>query len=152
MFRARRSDGEYLWVEAAGNIMHEASRTRKVAILVGRPVQPPSLLWSDVESRGGLGEAEFWLKVSRGGLFLHVAAGGPRGGTADTLSFEPGELVGASFDQMTPPEDRANVATAVEAAMRGTSIRLEHRMYDRRMRKVEVVTVFHAPTPSEAAA
>lgn len=144
LYRARRKDGSYVWIEATGSIMNEESRTRKVAILIGRPVRPPSLGWADVRRRGGLGDSEFWLKLSRQGLLLHVAEG--QQGTRETLSFEPGEIVGSSMRQLTPPSDHVIVLAAIETAFQGTSVRVEHRLFDRTRNEVDVVTVFHPPS------
>lgn len=156
LYRAKRADGMYVWIEASGRIMHEESRTRKVAILVGRVTQAPSLAWSEAvpspsSSSSGSGvEAEFWSKVTKEGLMLHVSRSDEdepsTKGVTHILGWHAKEIVGASLAQMTPPEEHDSIFAAIRSAFEGNTVRLEHRMHDRSMRQIEVVTVFHSPS------
>lgn len=72
VFRIRRKNSGYVWIESTGRLHVEPGKGRKAVILSGRARSIPTLPWDSVSKHGGLGDHEFWAKISFQGLILHV--------------------------------------------------------------------------------
>ncbi|KAM0752700.1 hypothetical protein T439DRAFT_286870 [Meredithblackwellia eburnea MCA 4105] len=72
LYRARRKHSGYVWIEGTGRLFVEQGKGRKCVILVGRPTDVLHVQWSSLEQAGGLGQVEFWAKLSVTGMVLHA--------------------------------------------------------------------------------
>ncbi|WVQ73989.1 hypothetical protein IAR50_003570 [Cryptococcus sp. DSM 104548] len=97
VFRIRRKNGGWVWVESMGRLVVEAGKGRKAVILSGRVKSVPLVTWGSVAAFGGLAEKEFWAKMSFEGLILHLA-----GDVEKVLGYAPEDVVGHSIFSLVP--------------------------------------------------
>jgi hypothetical protein len=131
MFRIRRKTTGYVWIECFGRLHVEAGKGRKAVILSGRAKSIPHLTWNTVGAHGGLGEVEFWAKLSFDGLIVHAthAAAGLLGMPADDVIGRSLYSLLATGDDGPPASitggDAASpaviVARAIQAAQDGST-------------------------------
>nr|WVH01940.1 white collar 1 protein [Naematelia aurantialba] len=160
VFRIRRKNSGYVWIECSGRLHVEPGKGRKAVILSGRARHVPTLAWDSVAKNGGLGEKEFWVKVSYQGLILHATSA-----VSDLLGQPAEEVVGQSIFSLVPGGDNgepsntmtaqdstspvASIATALRCAISGETqhgaYALRHQMVQKTGAMVEVVSVFYAP-------
>lgn len=138
LFRGKRRSGDYVWLEASGRVVAEETRSRKIAILLLRRTSVPRLDWQSIQAADGLGGSEFWGRVTRHGMILQLSSD-----VAQVLDFQSEDLLGTTLKQLSPVEDWRVVDEAIKTAFEGKAARLEHRLLDRRMTEVEVVTDFY---------
>lgn len=70
----------------------EPGKGRKCVILVGRPREVYKMSWNELRQAGGLGDSEFWTKLSPEGMVLSSAAS-----VQNVLGFLPDEMGSSSF-------------------------------------------------------
>ncbi|KAH9462371.1 hypothetical protein Pst134EB_006267 [Puccinia striiformis f. sp. tritici] len=141
VFRAVDRQGEVFWMESQGQLHVEVGKGRKYLVVVGRPRKIGPLSWQSIRSAGGLGENEFWMKLSLDGLCLFATSP-----VRDILSFEPAEMVGKSLTQMCATEERGPIIDAIRAAYEGNDVvTLVYSLKDRNGGLVSVVSDFHPP-------
>ncbi|KAG8931620.1 blue light receptor [Tulasnella sp. 418] len=66
LFRARRKHSGMVWLESSGRLHLEPGKTRKSVVFGGRVREISKLRWNDVDLAGGVGDNEFWAKISVG--------------------------------------------------------------------------------------
>jgi PAS domain S-box-containing protein len=160
VFRIRRKNSGYVWIECSGRLHVEPGKGRKAVILSGRARSVPILQWGAVAQHGGLAETEFWTKVSLEGLILHATS------TAEELLGQPADdVIGQSIFSLLPGGDNgppsldadpsspvAKVAAAFRSAISGTStsspVSVQHKMVQKSGTQVDVVTIFYPPKSS----
>ncbi|WWD17143.1 hypothetical protein CI109_101580 [Kwoniella shandongensis] len=160
VFRIRRKNSGYIWIESVGRLVVEAGKGRKAVILSGRARSVPTLPWDSVAKYGGLAETEFWAKVSFQGLVLHTTSG-----VDDVLGQPTEDVVGQSFFSLLPGGDNAppaptllqadptapvvTVANALHQALSGETrhggVSVQHKMVHKSGRQLNVVSIFYAP-------
>ncbi|KAK8864541.1 hypothetical protein IAR55_001791 [Kwoniella newhampshirensis] len=160
VFRIRRKNSGYIWIESVGRLVVEAGKGRKAVILSGRARSVPTLPWDSVAKYGGLAETEFWAKMSFQGLVLHTTSA-----VDDVLGQPTEDVVGQSFFSLLPGGDNgppglttmqadptAPVVTvhhALHQALNGETrhggVSVQHNMVHKSGRQVNVVSIFYAP-------
>jgi hypothetical protein len=157
VFRIRRKNSGYIWIECTGRLHVEAGKGRKAVILSGRPRSVPALQWDAVSRHGGLADTEFWAKVSFEGLILHATPS-----TMDLLGQPTEDVIGQSFFSLLPGGDNgpppvavvdsdssspvARVAAAFRsAANERTAVSVRHKMITKAGPQIDVVSVFYSP-------
>lgn len=132
LYRVRRKDSGYVWLESTGRLHVETSKGRKSIVFSGRIRRTPNLPWSLVVNEpGGLpsgrdGDEDVWAQVCvDNGLMLYVsdlpAAGGAGGATGRVLGRPASEVQG------TPLKDwvASGWKVAVDAALTEARTKLE---------------------------
>ncbi|KAI9230195.1 MAG: PAS domain-containing protein [Piptocephalis tieghemiana] len=172
LFRARKKDGSWVWVESQGRLHIEAGKGKKYLVMVARERPQPSLA-SDLvmahtdpssknhpsaRGRSTIDEEDvpcFWSKVSPQGLYLFVGRGCRR-----LLGREPDQLLGTSiyhYDRQDPgvpglsiPSDRSpSITRALRRAMSGKVSHVIHTLQDKHDQYVDVSsTIFPDSIPS----
>ncbi|OCF41890.1 hypothetical protein I317_04300 [Kwoniella heveanensis CBS 569] len=163
VFRIRRKNSGYIWIESVGRLVVEAGKGRKAVILSGRARSVPTLPWDSVSQYGGLAETEFWGKISFQGLLIHATAGvqGVLGQPADDIigqsffSLLPGGDNGppsTSLLQADPSAPVATVSHAIRRVLNGEThegaVSVNHKLVHKSGQQVDVVTVIYAPRRS----
>lgn len=74
MSRCFSSLSLWLMAEANSRTPVEQGKGRKSVILVGRPRGVFKLSWTDLGATGGVGEGEYWSKLSREGMCLYTTS------------------------------------------------------------------------------
>lgn len=154
VFRIRRKNSGYVWIECTGRLHVEPGKGRKAVILSGRARNVPTLSWGQVSNHGGLGEVEFWSKLSHEGLIIHAT------GTVSGVLGQPAEdVAGQSFFSLLPGGDNgppknedpsstvAMVSRALQTAVAGETrhggVAIQHQMIRKSGSPVDVVSVFY---------
>ncbi|PLW05893.1 hypothetical protein PCANC_20741 [Puccinia coronata f. sp. avenae] len=141
VFRALNRNGDVFWMEFQGQLHVENGKGRKYLVLVGRPRTIGPLSWQAIRSAGGLGETEFWMKLSLDGLCLFATSP-----VREILSYESAEMVGQSLTQMCAPDQRGLLINAIRTAYEGNDIvTLVYSLADRNGAMVSVVSDFYPP-------
>ena len=159
VFRIRRKLSGYVWIECVGRLHVEPGKGRKAVILSGRARSVPSIPWEIVSTHGGLGETEFWAKLSFHGLILHATSG-----VNDMLGQPPEDVLGLSFFTFIPGGDNgppgdstvgldplSPVSTFASALRQVTSgnvreaITVSHKLLGKTGAQIDVITILYAP-------
>lgn len=159
VFRIRRKESGYVWIECSGRLHVEPGKGRKAVILSGRARSVPSIPWESVSGHGGLAETEFWAKLSFHGLFLHATSG-----VSDLLGQPADDVLGLSFftfipggDNGPPGEgtvelDRASPVSIFASALRQVTsgnvkeaVTVSHKMIGKNGVQIDVITILYAP-------
>lgn len=162
VFRIRCQESEYVWIECSGRLYVEPGKSRKAVILSGWTRNVSSLQWSQVANNGGLGEVEFWSKLSHQGLIIYLTStvNGVLGKRAE-------DVIGQSFFSLLPggnngppkgtdwwtPDRMASSALQLAMAgdIRSGGTAIQHQMVQKSGRQVEVVSVFYDANGASAA-
>ncbi|KAI5477837.1 GATA transcription factor [Pseudohyphozyma bogoriensis] len=137
LYRVQRKHSGYIWLEAAGKLHVEPGKGRKAVILVGRPRSVYTLSWEELRESGGIGDNEFWTKLSAEGMVLACTPD-----VGGVLGFKGDDLLGTSMHQLVKPEAVAEILRALDSARSGTSSDVRYSMKGR-TGWVEVVTHFY---------
>lgn len=160
VFRIRRKNSGYVWIECAGRLHVEAGKGRKAVILSGRARSVPTLPWEIVGKHGGLADSEFWAKISFQGLILHATDS-----VANVLGNKPEQVAGLSLyaflagadngppshTQIAANPDAASsklseaLTTIIKSEVRHGGILLQHRMICKSGKSIEVDMIIYAP-------
>ncbi|KNZ53058.1 uncharacterized protein VP01_335g17 [Puccinia sorghi] len=141
VFRAVDRKGHISWMEFQGQLHVEVGKGRKYLVVVGRPRSIGPLSWQAIRSAGGLGQNDFWMKLSLDGLCLFATSP-----VRDILSYESAEMVGQSLTQMCAPEQRGLLINTIRTAYEGNDVvTLAHSLTDRNGVIVSVVSDFYPP-------
>lgn len=90
--------------------------------------------WAELRKAGGLGDSEFWTKLSPEGMVLSSAAS-----VQNVLGFLPEEMVGTSLYQLIKPEKADALRAALLECSKGTAVSVRYHIKSRRG-FIEVVT------------
>lgn len=138
LYRFRRKSTGYIWMEAQGKLYLEQSKSRKCVILVGRERPVYKLAWNDLRAAGGLGEKEFWSKISIDGMFLYNSP------TVKTvLGYEAEHLRGANIFEHCESDKTTALTQALQDAASGKSVRLHYKLRSAKGALVDVITNFY---------
>lgn len=106
LYRIRRKNSGYVWLEASGKLLCkyflsydvniilikfyspvQPGKGRKCVILVGRPRELFEMPKKNLALAGGFGDKEFWAKISLGGTYLYATPS-----VEQVLGYSAGEL------------------------------------------------------------
>ncbi|RCH78723.1 blue light receptor, partial [Rhizopus stolonifer] len=152
IYRARRKNSGYIWIECCGKLRNEDGRGRKYVVLSGRerPVYqlPRSAL--AVGNRAheartpqdalmpGTEDHEFWGKLSADGLLLYVSWT-----CANILGSPPLELIGTSLYQLMRSNRTTDLTRALAEVKEGKIVYLRHALLNNAGMEVMVATTFY---------
>ncbi|KAF9766530.1 blue light receptor [Fusarium sp. DS 682] len=145
IFRIRRKHSGYTWFESHGSLSVEEGKGRKCIILVGRKRPVFALSRRNLEANGGIGDSEFWTKLSTSGLFLYVSSN-----IRSLLDLQPDSLVGTSIQDLMQKESRPEFGRAAEKARRGKIVTCKHEVQNRRGQVLQAQTTLYPGDASES--
>ncbi|BGP21026.1 hypothetical protein JCM10213_003208 [Rhodosporidiobolus nylandii] len=137
LYRVRRKHSGYVWVEAHGKLHIEPGKGRKCVIAVARVRDVASVNWNELRQSGGLGDTEFFSKVSTSGTLLFVTAG-----VQGVLGLLPQETTGSCLYDLALPEYRQSLEVAIQQAQLGVPATVRYKLRNRNGAAVDVVTKF----------
>jgi PAS domain S-box-containing protein len=144
VFRIRRKLSGYAWFESHGSLFVEQGKGRKCIVLVGRKRPVFALQRRDLEANGGgIGDNEFWTKLSTAGMFLFVSSN-----VRSLLDLQPHNLRGTSIQDMMRKESRPDFGRAIERARRGRIVTCKHEVQNKRGQVLQAVSILY---PGDAA-
>lgn len=138
LYRFKRKGTGYVWIEAQGKLYLEQSKSRKCVILVGRERPVYKLGWGDLTSAGGLGEREFWSKITADGMFLYNTPS-----VKTVIGHESEDLRGRSMFELMEQDKTTQLSKALADAASGKSVRLHHKLRSAKGSLVDVITNFY---------
>lgn len=139
VFRIRRKDSGYMWMEAQGKLYLEQGKGRKCVILTGRERTVYRVLWKELQGSGGVGLHEFWCKLSLDGLFLYSSPACEK-----VLGLPTEELVGSSVYQLVRSDRTTDITRALGQVRDGNTITIRHHIQNKKRQYVEVITTLYA--------
>jgi len=138
LYRFRRKSSGYVWLEAQGKLYIEQSKSRKCVILVGRERPVYKLSWQDLRLAGGLGEKEFWSKISLDGKFLYNTPT-----VKAVIGHDADGLRGSSIFELIESSKASELSRALQDAAAGKSVRLHHKLRNEKRVFVDCITNFY---------
>lgn len=97
LFRARRADNTYIWLDCPGKLHADTSRGRKALLLRLREIEMPRMVWSAINTSGGVSREDCYLRVARDDRGLVVAC---LKGVEDVLGRKGDQIVGKTLADM----------------------------------------------------
>lgn len=116
LFRARRADNTYIWLDCPGKLHADTSRGRKALLLRLREIEMPRMVWSALNSSGGISKDDCYLRVARDDRGLVVAC---LKGAEEVLGRKRDEVIGKTLAEMVVDDAEG---TKREAIMRGLRV------------------------------
>jgi PAS domain S-box-containing protein len=141
LYRFRRKHSGYVWMEAQGKLYLEQSKSRKCVILVGRERPVYQLSWQDLRAAGGLGEKEYWSKITVNGMFLYNTPS-----VKTVIGHDSHNLQGKSMFDYIDASKAPELAIALNDAAAGKSVRMRYKLKNARGSWVDVITNFFPNT------
>lgn len=150
IYRVRRKNSGYMWIECCGKLRNEDGRGRKYVVLSGRerPVyQLPRHALAlgnkahDIRNRhtvSGTEDHEFWGKLSTDGLLLYVSWT-----CANILGSTPQEIIGTSLYQLMRSNRTTDLTRALAEVKEGKIVYLKHALVNNEGSEVMVATTFY---------
>ncbi|KAG9294150.1 hypothetical protein G9A89_021509 [Geosiphon pyriformis] len=138
VYRIRRKNTGYMWLEAHGKLHLEQGKGRKCVILSARERPVYKLMWKDLQINGGISDHEFWAKISLDGLYLYASSA-----CQSTLGYTPEELVGTSLYHLVRSDRTTDITRALSEARIGVSVNLKHTIHKKNGQYVDVVSTFY---------
>ena len=138
VFRIRRKQSGYTWFESHGSLFVEQGKGRKCIILVGRKRPVFALSRKTLEANGGIGDSEFWTKLSTSGMFLFVSSN-----VRSLLDLQPDNLIGTSIQDLMRKESRPDFGRSIEQARRGKIVSCKHEVQNRRGQGLQAQTTLY---------
>lgn len=150
IYRVRRKNSGYMWIECCGKLRNEDGRGRKYVVLSGRerPVYqlPRNALAVGNKAHNtrtlneipGMQDHEFWGKLSADGLLLYVSWT-----VANVLGSPPSEIIGTSLYQLLRSNRTTDLTRALAEVKEGKIVYLRHALLDNTGVEVMVATTFY---------
>lgn len=150
IYRVRRKNSGYMWIECCGKLRNEDGRGRKYVVLSGRerPVYqlPRNALavgnkahtTRTLNEMPGMQDHEFWGKLSADGLLLYVSWT-----VANVLGSPPSEIIGTSLYQLLRSNRTTDLTRALAEVKEGKIVYLRHALLDNTGVEVMVATTFY---------
>lgn len=152
IFRVKRKNSGYMWIECCGKLRNEDGRGRKYVVLSGRerPVyqlprnaltvgnkayethNPPQ------ESTPGMEDHEVWGKLSADGLLLYVSWT-----CANILGSPPQDIIGTSLYQLMRSNRTTDLTRALAEVKEGKIVYLRHALLNNAGMEVMVASTFY---------
>ncbi|ORY92570.1 hypothetical protein BCR35DRAFT_260139 [Leucosporidium creatinivorum] len=140
VYRVRRKNSGYVWLEATGKLHLEQGKGRKCVILVGRPREVYRMSWSDLERLGGFGTTEYWSKLTIGGLYLYSTPS-----VEKVLGKTSEQMTGTTLAQLSPNGDATEILAALQQAAIGHATTTRHQLLQQFRIYAPVSRRFHPP-------
>ncbi|KAK5172879.1 uncharacterized protein LTR77_003000 [Saxophila tyrrhenica] len=144
VFRIRRKTSGYMWFEGHGSLHTEQGKGRKSIILTGRERPVYTLSKTDIANAGGIGENDFWSKMSTSGMFLFISSN-----VRQLLDRQPDELIMVSIQSMMRAESKADFARILEHARSGKKASVKHELINRRGQVLSAYTTLYPGDATE---
>lgn len=153
IYRIRRKNRGYMWIECSGKLRNEDGRGRKYVVLSGRerPVYqlPRSVLAVGNKAHQastatttvvmkGAQDHDFWGKLSMDGLLLYVSAT-----CVNVLGLLPIDIVGSSLYQLMRSNRTTDLTRALAEVKEGKVAYLKHALLNSANMEVMVATTFY---------
>ncbi|ORX82576.1 hypothetical protein K493DRAFT_270021 [Basidiobolus meristosporus CBS 931.73] len=138
LYRIKSKDSGYFWFEVQGRLYSENEKVRKCVVLAGRPRPFYKLSVEALQQCGGLSEREFWSKLTLDGMYLYVT-----NSSMNILKLAPEELVGTTLYQMMRFDRATALTRALQQVAEGTTVKLKHKMLNKKGELVDVVSTFY---------
>lgn len=152
IYRVRRKNSGYMWIECCGKLRNEDGRGRKYVVLSGRerPIYqlPRNALTignkahesriTPETSMPGTEDHEFWGKLSSDGLLLYVSWT-----CANILGSPPSEIIGTSLYQLMRSNRTTDLTRALAEVKEGKIVYLRHALLNNAGVEVMVATTFY---------
>lgn len=155
IYRVRRKNSGYMWIECCGKLRNEDGRGRKYVVLSGRerPVYqlPRNSLAVGNKAHDqhmsitsaeniipGMEDHEFWGKLSADGLLLYVSWT-----CANILGSPPHEIIGTSLYQLMRSNRTTDLTRALAEVKEGKIVYLRHALLNNAGIEVMVATTFY---------
>ncbi|KAG2198302.1 hypothetical protein INT47_003015 [Mucor saturninus] len=163
IYRVRRKNSGYMWIECCGKLRNEDGRGRKYVVLSGRerPVYqlPRSSLAVGNKTHDqhlaitaaahaahapteevipGMEDHEFWGKLSADGLLLYVSWT-----CANILGSPPQDIIGSSLYQLMRSNRTTDLTRALAEVKEGKIVYLRHALLNNAGIEVMVATTFY---------
>lgn len=141
IYRAVTKSKRIFWMEAQGQLHVEAGKGRKYVVLVGRERAMGPLSWRAIQRTGGLGDCEFWTKLSLDGMCLHATAS-----IREVLGYDSDDLLGKMLTKMSSEADGPKILKAIRDAWHGTTVvTVAHVLANRDGRMINCISHFYPP-------
>ncbi|CAG8464660.1 8443_t:CDS:2 [Paraglomus occultum] len=138
VYRVRRKNSGYIWLEALGKLHIEQGKGRKCVILSARERQVYKLQWKDLQAAGGISDHEFWSKLSPEGMYLYASST-----CQGILGCSMEELVGTSLYQLVKSDRTTDITRSLSQAKSGSVVSLRHHIQKKNGQFVEIVSTFY---------
>jgi PAS domain S-box-containing protein len=150
IYRVRRKNSGYMWVECCGKLRNEDGRGRKYVVLSGRerPVYQLPRYALAVGNKAhdtrnhhtvtGHEDHEFWGKLSADGLLLYVSWS-----CANILGSPPQDIIGTSLYQLMRSNRTTDLTRALAEVKEGKIVYLRHALLNNEGLEVMVATTFY---------
>lgn len=151
IYRVRRKNSGYMWIECCGKLRNEDGRGRKYVVLSGRerPVYqlPKNALavgnkvhetHMAVTNMPGMEDHEFWGKLSADGLLLYVSST-----CANILGSPPIDIIGTSLYQLMRSNRTTDLTRALAEVKEGKIVYLRHALLNNAGIEIMVATTFY---------
>jgi hypothetical protein len=116
LFRARRSNGTYVWLDCPGKLHADTSRGRKALLLRLRKVDIPRITWGTINSAGGVYKDDAYLRVAKDDRGLIVACSKS---IEEVLGGKRDEFIGKTLLEMLVGDSDGSKGEAIRAALGG---------------------------------
>ncbi|KAI8368696.1 putative white-collar-1b protein [Blakeslea trispora] len=152
IYRVRRKNSGYMWIESCGKLRNEDGRGRKYVVLSGRerPVYQLPRNALTVGNRAhdmrtpaetlmpGTEDHEFWGKLSTDGLLLYASWT-----CANILGSPPSDIVGTSLYHRMRSNRTTDLTRALAEVKEGKIVYLRHALVNNADLEVMVATTFY---------
>jgi hypothetical protein len=151
IYRVRRKNSGYMWIECCGKLRNEDGRGRKYVVLSGRerPVYqlPKNALavgnkahdtHMSFPNMPGMEDHEFWGKLSADGLLLYVSST-----CSNILGSPPADIIGTSLYQLMRSNRTTDLTRALAEVKEGKIVYLRHALLNNAGIEVMVATTFY---------
>ncbi|ORE02908.1 hypothetical protein BCV72DRAFT_297098 [Rhizopus microsporus var. microsporus] len=153
IYRIRRKNSGYMWIECCGKLRNEDGRGRKYVVLSGRErsiYQLPrgaldvgnkthtSRPYNTEKTTPGAEDHEFWGKLSMDGLILYITST-----CTNILGLRPVEVVGTSLYQLMRSNRTTDLTRALAEVKEGKIAYLRHALLNNAGMEVMVATTFY---------
>jgi PAS domain S-box-containing protein len=151
IYRVKRKNSGYMWIECCGKLRNEDGRGRKYVVLSGRE-RPVYQLPRNALAIGnkahennqieqmmpGMEDHEFWGKLSSDGLLLYVSWT-----CANILGSPPQEIIGTSLYQLMRSNRTTDLTRSLAEVKEGKIVYLRHALLNNAGMEVMVATTFY---------
>jgi PAS domain S-box-containing protein len=151
IYRVRKKNSGYMWIECCGKLRNEDGRGRKYVVLSGRERSvyqlPRNVLTVGNKTHAaritndaapGTEDHEFWGKLSTDGLLLYVSWT-----CANILGSPPSDIVGMSLYQLIRSNRTTDLTRALAEVKEGKIVYLRHALLNNDGMEVMVATTFY---------
>nr|AYL64453.1 white collar 1c [Blakeslea trispora] len=141
LFRIRRKDSGYIWIDCRGKLHMDQSKGRKCLVLSGRERSVYSLMSHQITpslSNTIESDLEYWAKLSLAGLYLYVTPT-----CKEVVGFTSDSLEQESIYQYAENNAITDITKALEIVKDGGIVRVPHTILNAKGTYVRVLSTFY---------